>query len=218
MEEEIWKDIKGYEKLYQVSNLGRVRSFPRKYANYGNEIKILKGLNNRGYLRVSLSKNGKCKMFSIHRLVAEAFIPNPNNYSCVNHKDENPSNNNVKNLEWCSINYNCNYGNRNKKIAEKQKSINNKLIKCIETGKIYLSLNECARKMNIKAPNIWASMNNYNRAKTAKGYTFQYIELDEILDERDRLKEENEELKHKLKLINSYVYGFNIDSLGSDKE
>ena len=64
-------------------------------------------------------------MFSIHRLVAETFIPNPNNYYCVNHKDENPLNNNVKNLEWCSINYNCNYGNRNKKISEKLKRIKN---------------------------------------------------------------------------------------------
>lgn len=198
MEEETWKDIKGYEGIYQVSNLGKVRSFSRKYANYGNEAKILKGLNNKGYLRVSLSKNGKCKMFSIHRLVAETFIPNPNNYSCVNHKDENPLNNNVKNLEWCSINYNCNYGNRNKKISEKQKNINNKIIKCIEIDKIYLSLNECARKMNIKAPNIWASINNYNRTKTAKGYTFQYVELNEILDERNMLIE-------KLKIIKNII-------------
>ena len=71
-----------------------------------------------GYLQVHLSKNGKHYAKSIHRLVAQTFIPNPNNYSQVNHKDEKRDNNNVENLEWCNCKYNNNYGNRNKKISE----------------------------------------------------------------------------------------------------
>jgi hypothetical protein len=69
----------------------------------------------KGYLRLGLCKNGKIKYYSIHRLVAEAFIPNPNNYPCVNHKDENVQNNNVENLEWCTHKQNNNYKKHNLK-------------------------------------------------------------------------------------------------------
>lgn len=113
---EIWKDIKEYEGLYQVSNFGRIKSLPRK----GTYARILKPSTNKdGYLQVHLCKNGKLKTFLVHRLVAEAFLDNPNNLPQVNHKDENPQNNNVENLEFCSAKYNTNFGNRNKKIAEK---------------------------------------------------------------------------------------------------
>ena len=89
MSEEIWKDIKGYEGLYQISSLGRVKSL-----HYGKE-KILKlNKNNKGYLYIFLNKNGIRKHFYIHRLVAKAFISNPYNYNCVNHKNENTLNNN----------------------------------------------------------------------------------------------------------------------------
>lgn len=99
---EIWKDIKGYEGLYQVSNLGNVKSLKtNKNLYYSN--------SNNGYLRVGLFKN-KRKMFSIHRLVAENFIPNPNEYLVVNHKDFNQKNNKVDNLEWCTSKENNNYG------------------------------------------------------------------------------------------------------------
>ena len=102
---EIWKDIKDYEGHYQVSNLSRVKSI-----KFGKE-RILKPVtNSSGYLSVKLCKDGKVKAFTVHRLVAEAFLPNPHNYSCVNHKDENKQNNNVSNLEWCNCKYNINYG------------------------------------------------------------------------------------------------------------
>ena len=97
---EEWRDIKGYEEKYQVSNLGRVKSLKDRYGNYRE--KILKySKNNRGYLTVSLCKNSKVKLFTVHRLVAQAFIENSNNYPEVNHKDENKENNRVDNLEWC---------------------------------------------------------------------------------------------------------------------
>ena len=109
---EIWENIEGYEGQYQISNYGRVKSFKN-----GKE-QIIKGnINQKGYCIVDLYKNKEKKHFQVHRLVAKAFIPNPNNYPIVNHKDENPSNNRVDNLEWCTPKYNSNYGN----IKEKQR-------------------------------------------------------------------------------------------------
>lgn len=96
---EIWKNIKRYENLYKVSNWGRVKSAR-------NNILLKLHIQKNGYLRVSLSKNGKIKYYNIHRLVAEAFIPNPNNYPIINHIDGNKKNNNVKNLEFCTYSHN----------------------------------------------------------------------------------------------------------------
>lgn len=108
--EEIWKSIKGYEDLYAVSNFGKVKSL-----KYG---KILKPQNKgNGYLQVSLCRNGKRKTLLVHRLVAEAFIPNPYGLPEINHIDENKSNNCVENLEWSDAKYNTNYGSRTKRIS-----------------------------------------------------------------------------------------------------
>ena len=101
---EEWKDVVGYEGLYKVSNKGNVLS-----CNYYRNSKphLMKPQkNSNGYLKVVLSKNKKSKQFTIHRLVALAFLPNPDNLEMVNHKDENPENNNIENLEWCSRSYN----------------------------------------------------------------------------------------------------------------
>lgn len=118
---EIWKDVVGYEGLYQVSNLGRVKSLSRHrivgWADYVSKEKVLKqSTNNGGYNYVWLHKEGKKKIYKIHRLVATAFIENVNNYPCINHKDENKRNNCVDNLEWCNHSYNNNYGTRNEKV------------------------------------------------------------------------------------------------------
>lgn len=129
--EEIWKDIViekngvvyDYTGLYQVSNYGRVKSLDRVDVR-GHKIKgkVLKlGIYSKKYQNVVLYKNGKDKKFSIHRLVATAFIPNPDNLPIINHIDENPLNNCVDNLEWCSYRYNSNYGTRNERISEKLK-------------------------------------------------------------------------------------------------
>ena len=123
MKEE-WRDIEGFEGLYQVSNMGRVKSLERTTRiGRGCRIipeRILKPQKNMwGYLQVTLSKDGKIKHCMIHRLVAMAFIPNSNNLPEVNHIDEDKTNNRVENLEYCSRSYNINYGTRNKKVAEK---------------------------------------------------------------------------------------------------
>lgn len=112
---EIWKDIEGYENLYQISSEGRVKSL--NYNKTGKEgiLKICK--DKKGYIICSLSKNNNLKTFSVHRLVAKAFIPNPNNLPQINHIDENKSNNQLTNLEWCNNNYNRNYGTRNKRAS-----------------------------------------------------------------------------------------------------
>lgn len=111
---EIWKDIENYEGLYRISSWGRVKSL-----RYGKE-RILKPANVDGYLRVCLYKDGEPKWFKIHRLVAEAFLDNPDNLPEVNHKDEDKSNNNVNNLEFCSRQYNVNYGTGHQRSNETQ--------------------------------------------------------------------------------------------------
>ena len=124
--EEIWKDVVGYEGLYQVSNLGRVKSvaYMRKLGNhsYWCSEKILSLTNGKGgYLRIKFTKNGLNFFAQVHRLVAEAFIPNPNNYPQINHKDENKQNNVVSNLEWCTAKYNNNYGTKIQRARVKQR-------------------------------------------------------------------------------------------------
>lgn len=125
---EEWKDVKGYEGFYQVSNKGEVRNiavFSYKYQ------RVLKRKSPRplrpeitydGYKRVVLSLYGKKRKFSVHRLVAFAFIPNPDNLPEVNHKDENTANNVANNLEWCTAKYNSNYGTLPQRISERCKN------------------------------------------------------------------------------------------------
>ena len=119
---EEWRDIRGYEGRYQISSFGRVKSLKDNKGNYREKILDLKP-NKRGYIRVTLYREGKSKSFQVHRLVAIHFIPNPNNYSQVNHKDENKQNNKVDNLEWCTQKYNLNYGTRNQRISKSHKGI-----------------------------------------------------------------------------------------------
>lgn len=115
--QEIWKDIPNFEGIYQISNFGNVKSLSRDIIHRGNithiNEKIMKPfLNKGGYKCIKLSKDKKYFPFKVHRLVALAFIPNPNNYECVNHKDENKENNMVSNLEWCTKRYNNEYGSK----------------------------------------------------------------------------------------------------------
>lgn len=123
---EEWRDIQGYEGLYQVSNLGRVKSLERKvkHSKGGYALKKGKILNQSydkdGYLQLHLCKEGISKKFFIHRLVAITFIPNPNNYEECNHIDENKENNCVSNLEWVTHKDNCNWGTRIERVTSKK--------------------------------------------------------------------------------------------------
>lgn len=118
---EEWRPVVGYEGLYEVSDMGRVRSL--NYNKTG-KIRLLSICHNRksAYDIVTLFKNGKRCYEQISRIVASAFVPNPNNYPEVNHRDENTHNDCASNLEWCPSSYNINYGTRNKRVSEKLKN------------------------------------------------------------------------------------------------
>ena len=180
MKEEIWKDIEGYEGLYQISNMGRVKSVERTVRcgrGYYRTVpeKIRKGRNDGwGYLFVSLYKDGKAKECRINRLVAQAFLPNPDNLPEVNHIDENKQNNCVDNLEWCSRSYNINHGTRNKKVAEK----NSKPVFSVdkESGLImwWQSAMEASRQLGISQGNITQCCNG--KRKSAGGHVWFFAD------------------------------------------
>lgn len=122
-EQEIWKDVVGYEGLYQVSNLGRVKSIRGRRPSRDNpsnrkDVIMASHSGAARYLGVSLRKEGNSRTKTVHRLVAQAFLPNPLGFPCVNHKDENPLNNRVENLEWCTQEYNANHGSANSKRSQ----------------------------------------------------------------------------------------------------
>ena len=162
-----FKDIPSYEGLYKISIDGTI---------IGPRNKILQPQIMNGYLKVVLYKNNSTKTIGLHRLLALTFIPNPNNWPQVNHKDENKLNNSISNLEWCTAKYNCNYGTRTKRSLEHghlASSITQGLpIKCIETDTIYYSVREAARQLNIHHSGILKVLNGeYNQTG---GYHFKY--------------------------------------------
>lgn len=181
---EIWKDIKEYEGLYQVSNLGRVKRVETD--------RILKGQNNStGYLRVRLYKNNIAYNMRVHRLVAEAFIPNPDNKPQVNHIDEDKTNNSLANLEWMTAKENNNHGTRNERLSKAirkamRKSTRDSISKSnsipiiatnIKTGESteFYGSNECSRQLELHVPNITAVLKG--RLRQTGRYTFKYKEV-----------------------------------------
>mgnify|MGYP003362066879 FL=1 len=172
---EEWKDIHNYEGLYQVSNLGRVKSLKRrsKFKIIYEDI-IKKQTNvNHGYLIVSLSKNGKKKNFYVHRLVAEAFIPKTETKNDVNHINENKHDNRAKNLEWCTKKYNNNYGNHTERAAASQ-SIPIYAIYSDGTDEYFPGINAAARELGLYTGNICKVLKG--RYKTTGGLRFEYVE------------------------------------------
>ncbi len=160
--DEVWKDIKGYEGIYQVSDLGNV-----KRVNTG---RVLKFAETRGYKRLRLSKNGKPKDYQVHRLVAIAFIPNPNNYPQINHKDEVKDNNIVGNLEWCTAKENTNYGTNIQRRAEKYSKPVVQKTKSGEDVKIHKSMHQAERETGINHGDICNCVNG--KQKSAGGFVW----------------------------------------------
>lgn len=162
---EIWKPINGYD-CYYVSNTGQVK----KIFFDGRERQLAVKVEKTNQRRVSLRKNGKNKLFSISRLVATAFLPNPLGLPEVNHKDENRLNDNVDNLEWCTKSYNINYGTRNERAGRKisaalrnrpqekikrgKESKKNVPVRLVNTGEVFYSRVEASDKYGINASNI----------------------------------------------------------------
>lgn len=163
--EESWKDIEGYEGLYQVSNIGRVKRV--------NTDRILKeNKSTCGYLQVGLCKDGVRNAKIIHRLVAQAFIPNPENKPDVAHIDEDKTNNRVDNLVWATRKETINYGTRNERVS---KTMGIPIIATnIKTAEVkeFSSSAECARLLSLNAGGIYSALKG--RYKQCGGYTFKY--------------------------------------------
>jgi hypothetical protein len=162
---ENFKDIIGYKSEYQISNLGRVRSLKR-------HIILKQSTKYTRYCQVTLTKNNKRKRYNVHRLVAIMFIENLDNFPDVNHKDENPYNNCVDNLEWCTITYNNTYGHRIEKMVDKksihiaQLDVNGKYIKT------WRNMSDVGRKFNVSVSSIIGCCQG--KYKTCCGFIWMY--------------------------------------------
>lgn len=163
---EEWRIIEEFNN-YEVSNLGRVRNIKK------NKLMTISKRPN-GYCVVKLSKANTAKECRVHRLVAIAFIPNPNHYDCINHIDENKENNQVENLEWCNHQYNNTYGNR---VAKQAKTISKKVKQCDIHGNIlheYESINKAAESVGIFACNISNCLSGRQKSAPRNIYTWKF--------------------------------------------
>lgn len=194
MGKEVWRDVVGFEGKYMVSNDGRVKSL--SYMRTGVERELKQQTDKDGYKTVCIGGSPK----KVHRLVALAFIPNPSDLPMINHKDENKTNNNVDNLEWCDSTYNNNYSDRVERASKTNKTsllmsnskFKSKPIFCHENNKIYISQTQASKELNINDGNI---------GKVARGlykhthnYTFSYPtqeQIEEYIENNIPLKEED---------------------------
>lgn len=213
--EEVWKYVEGWEDRYMVSNTGKV------YSKLSNLIKKT-AYTNDGYEVIMLARNGKQFGTFVHRLVAKAFIPNPDNLPIINHKDENPSNNNVDNLEWCTYSYNNTYNNVHIKNSEKMER---PVYQYDSNGNFvnkYNSVRKAAKLIGIKSPSNISECCNKNQL-TTHGYVFSYNELSkkEVLN---RFKKSNYSTPRKnnkamSKQVNQYDLQMNfVDTYPSAQE
>lgn len=175
IEGEEWRDVIGYNGLYQVSSSGRVKSL-----KFGKDKILRQGKNKYGYLYVKFYKDGKSKILQVHRLVAQAFIENPNNLPMINHKDEDKTNNIVDNLEWCNNYYNITYGTCQQKKSEK-------LINRQDQSKQVYQYNTQGELIKIWESTMECKRNGYTQSsisaccrgelKSHRGYIWSYEEL-----------------------------------------
>ncbi len=174
---EVWKSVEGYKGTYEVSNYGNVRSKLHKVNTKGGSQRNSPGrmlkqkIARNGYKLVPLSKDGKEYWIGVHRLVAIAFLPNPDHLSQVNHKDEDKTNNIVDNLEWCTPSYNCKYGHRNDTMIEqRRKAIN--AYKCDTLIYSFKSIHDASRATGISAGHICQCCKG--QRNLAGGYKWRY--------------------------------------------
>lgn len=196
--EEIWLPIKGYEGYYEVSNMGRIKSLYREFMRSSGRLnrvpeRILKiGYDANGYTNVILSKNGHNTSLSVHRIVALAFLPNPDNLPCVNHIDCNPANNCVTNLEWCTYAYNAQYaaslGRMGHSMSDSHRArlqeLFGKPVYCIENQTWYSSRTEAANKLGVTSAYVLASIRR--QGKLSQRYyacqKYSFIEDPDLID------------------------------------
>lgn len=209
--DETWKEVKGYENLYMVSNLGRIKSLARltrkkNGSYYPVKEKILKPITTtRGYKVVALPTGNGQRQFFVHRLVAIAFIPNPHNYPFINHKDENKSNNHVENIEWCTAKYNINYGNCRNKISESEIVSVNAYTTSGDFIGYFKSLTEAANELNVFIQNI--SKCCQKKIGYTRGIVFRYAN-DTEGNKKENIISANRYLKtaaHKAKRVIQYT-------------
>jgi hypothetical protein len=184
MPKEIWKDICGYEGYYQVSDFGNLKSVDRIIKHHHGKLLQKKGrpltqfFDKYGYLKVSLSMQGIQRTERVHRLVAKAFIENPNNFPIINHKDENKTNNNVKNLEWCTPAYNVNYNGAAVRGGISRRIPINQYTKDFDFIKRWEGRFEIENFYNFDGSSI--SKCCIGKAKSAYGYIWEYAEPEKL--------------------------------------
>lgn len=176
---EIWKDVPNYEGLYKVSNLGNIKSL--NYNKTGVECILKPNKDVKGYLYINLYKNGKRKTYKVHRLVATAFLQNPDNLPSINHKNECKNDNRLENLEWCDSKYNSNYGTRTKRIIEARNKncsygAEKPIVQLSKDGikiNTYKSIMEASRQTGINRGNIGSCCKG--KLKNCGGYIWKYL-------------------------------------------
>ena len=189
MEKEIWKDIEGYEGIYQVSNLGRIKSLEREEITNGavkRRIRKEKILcphpNGEGYPSVVLSKNGRMKTFKVHRLVAEAFIPNPENKPFIDHINRNKTNNTINNLRWCTGKENMSNPLTKEHLSKTFKELgfkrSKKVLQLDKNGKVFRLWNNAraaSEDLKIDSKSIYYCCLKKPKYKTAGGYKWLFL-------------------------------------------
>lgn len=172
---ETWKPIAGYEGRYEVSDLGNVASL--KFARGSSRRLLKQSTNTWGYSQVTLSRDKEKRNKTVHRLVAEAFIENPNQYKQINHVDENKRNNRADNLEWCDSKHNINHGGRNSRVSN---TLKRPVIATLPDGteEYYKSIKDAAETLHVSHSIISASLHKRSRHKRAKGREWRFADYE----------------------------------------